>query len=167
MLLRTLCLALAALAIPLISAAEKPLLVYERTHAQVAHEDNTIRLELFDDHVKVHYPFYSPRTGYTRKVTPEERDALLAIASDIAELDQQRMLSGIDEQRSLNATAISDTDPVTIEVRDSSRGLQRISVPSPEAWQRSRPDDDELAAFVRAARELAAWMRENTGEETP
>lgn len=149
--------------------AAEPLLVYERTHAQVAHQDNTYRLVLFDDDsVEIHFPFYSPQAGsYRRAVTPAEREALLELAAPLVEVNSYNLLESIQRQRSDHHTVVTDADPVRIEIHDPARGHNRVRAPSPEIWARNLPEDHEMATVAEVAGRLAQWMRTHAGEDPP
>ncbi|NEZ02916.1 hypothetical protein G4Y73_01985 [Wenzhouxiangella sp. XN201] len=158
---------LAVFALP--ALASQPLLIYERTHAQVAHEDNTFRLVLFDDDfVELHFPFYSPQAGdYRWQVSSAEREALLNLAAPIAGVDARSLVELESRQGTLEHAVVTDADPVTIELNDASRGSNRVTAPSPEIWARNLPDGHEMAAVADIARHLADWMREHVRELQP
>lgn len=151
------------------SLSAEPLLVYERTHAQVAREDNTFRLVLFnDDTVEIHFPFYSPHAGnYRETITAQQRESLLELAAPLVNIDSRTLLESIQQQRSGGYAVVTDADPVTIEINDPSRGSNRISAPSPEIWARNLPQGHDIETFAEIAGELAQWMRSQVGEEQP
>lgn len=167
---RSTTLLLAALLLPTLSAwSAEPILVYERVHQQVAHDDNAVRLTVFDDgRVEAHFPFYSPNAGTLAwHIPPSELQALLDLASPLQEMRSEQLMQGINLQRTANLTEVSDADRVTIELLVSSRAPRRITAPSPEIWARHLPPDHAVSTFAGIAEEVSEWMRENARERQP
>lgn len=164
-LLRTLAAALLALGLNSATAAE-PVLFYERVHSQVGGTDNRVSLTLYDDgSAEAHFPAYTPQAGdYRWQLNPEERNHLLGLAERVPEVDANRILHELGHGRSGAHTVVTDADRVTVRLVDGTRGEHAVSLPSPEIWLRSRPDDEQLAAFVETVSALSDWMR-NRAEE--
>lgn len=153
---------------PLVGLAAEPILVYERVHRQVAHQDNAVRLVVYDDNrVEATFPFYSPNAG-TRswRISPEERAALLELAAPVLELQTDRLQQSINTRSTGDLMVVTDADRVTVELRDPARGSSRVVAPSPEIWARELAEGSAMETFARVAGELADWMRENAGEES-
>lgn len=161
---------IAALALsPLLVLAAEPILVYERVHRQVAHEDNAVRLVVFDDNrAEAHFPFYAPDGGtYAWRITPEERLALLELARPLLGIHPERLLEAIDTARAQNLTEVADADRVSLMMLDPVRGHHRISVPSPEIWARHLPEGHAMTTVADIAGGLAEWVRAKAREHRP
>ncbi|WP_147306591.1 MULTISPECIES: hypothetical protein [unclassified Wenzhouxiangella] len=147
------------------SAAE-PLIQYERTHSQVAHEDNTYSLTVYDDGtVEAHFPRHSPQAGtYRWTLPPEEIRNLLDLVAPIGDIESESLLTSIQTTRSQGLIEVADTDRVVLEINDATRGQNQIVVPSPEIWQKHLPEGHDMGTVATIAKELAAWMRDQARE---
>lgn len=159
----------ALLLTPLIAWSAEPILTYERVHAQVAHEDNAVRLTVFDDgHVEAHFPFYTPNAGrHSWHISPVRTQALLELAAPLREIRSGQLMQEVDFQRTRNMTVVTDPDRVTIELHGGARNPHRISAPSPEIWASMLPPDHSMRSFADIADHLSEWMRREAREIQP
>ena len=162
-------LSVALLVSPLIAWSAEPILSYERVHRQVAHEDNAVKLTVFENgRVEAHLPFYSPNAGsHEWHIASSELQRLLEIASPLRNMRTEQLTRDIQVQRTQRMTEVADADQVTIELHEASRNPRRITAPSPDIWARNLPADHAMNDFASIAEDLNQWMRENAQERQP